>query len=339
MTAALIGLGSNLGDRSATLRTAIDELARLSRSTLLAASPFRETSPVGGPAGQPPYLNAAALLETRLEPLELLDALQHIETSLGRTRTGRWTARTIDLDLLLHGESVLQTPRLTLPHPRMAWRRFVLEGAADVAPRLVHPVIGWSIADLLQHLTASPPYLAITGRPAGARTELAHSVAASLGGEMLFDPEPPPPAEPVPQPAADRWMLAAARLDWRASLLAVVTPQLGGLGRWFASDFWLDAAWFDVAHQPGEAEREAFRRHWQRCRRRAPRPRLLVALDASGGEDRESQALRERERAFFRELDIGPFLEWNSPDLAAAAEEISAAWLAMTARSPTGGNG
>ena len=107
--------------------------------------------PIGGPAGQEPFLNAAALLETSLPPAELLARLQRIELHLGRTRETRWAARTLDLDLLLYDNLVLNTPYLTLPHPRMAFRRFVLEPAAEVAPEMAHPRLAgpsnacWSI--------------------------------------------------------------------------------------------------------------------------------------------------------------------------------------------------
>ena len=125
-----------------------------------AVSCWRETAPVGGPPGQPPFLNGALLAETSLAPHDLLAALQQIENDLGRRRAERWGPRTIDLDLLLYDELVLDTPSLTLPHPRMAWRRFVLEPAAEVAGAMLHPTIGWTIARLLEHLNTARPYVA-----------------------------------------------------------------------------------------------------------------------------------------------------------------------------------
>src|SRR5262245_8677284 len=126
MPTALIALGSNLGDRAATLARAVELLRVAAEVRVAAVSRWHETEPVGGPAGQGPYLNGALRLETSLAPEDLLTVLQRIETELGRTRTERWGPRTLDLDLLLYDDVTCNTPRLTLPHPRLAERRFVL---------------------------------------------------------------------------------------------------------------------------------------------------------------------------------------------------------------------
>jgi 2-amino-4-hydroxy-6-hydroxymethyldihydropteridine diphosphokinase len=149
---ALVSLGSNLGDRRGTLEGAIRALGDVPGVILQRVSSFLETEPVGGPSGQAMYLNAAAALETSLDPLELLRVLQHIETQFGRVRTIRWGARSLDLDLLLFDDSVINTPELSLPHPRMASRRFVLEPLAEIAPLAVEPVSKRTIAELLANL-------------------------------------------------------------------------------------------------------------------------------------------------------------------------------------------
>jgi 2-amino-4-hydroxy-6-hydroxymethyldihydropteridine diphosphokinase len=151
MTAA-IALGTNLGDRTTNLRLALDHLATL--GTLTAASTFHDTAPVGY-LNQPHFLNAAALLETDLPPKNLLQSLLSIEKQMGRDRS---TAppkgpRLIDLDLLLYGNEVLQTPDLTLPHPTMQDRAFVLTPLAEIAPNLLHPTLHRTIFELLQSLT------------------------------------------------------------------------------------------------------------------------------------------------------------------------------------------
>jgi 2-amino-4-hydroxy-6-hydroxymethyldihydropteridine diphosphokinase len=151
MTRAYVGLGANLGDRAAALRGALDELAGEPGVEVLAVSAVRETDPVGI-VEQPPFLNAAAAVETSLSPRELLDRLLGVEHRLGRTRTGpRFGPREIDLDLLLYGDELVDEPGLTVPHPRLHERLFALEPLAELDPGLVVPGRG-PVADLLAEL-------------------------------------------------------------------------------------------------------------------------------------------------------------------------------------------
>lgn len=145
-TLAYVALGSNLGDRRAHLAAALAALAALPGTRLDAISAIYETAPLG-PAGQQDYLNAVARLSTSLPPLALLDALLAIEQTRGRVRRERWGPRTLDLDLLLHGDASRHDERLTLPHPGLLARAFVLTPLHDLAPDLV--VSGRTIA---QHL-------------------------------------------------------------------------------------------------------------------------------------------------------------------------------------------
>ena len=132
MEKVLIGLGANLGDREETLRAAWGALHQPPVIETLQLSSFHETAPVGGPPEQPMYLNAVGLVRTSLEPEVFLDVLQSIETQFGRVRTERWGPRTIDLDILLFGDRVIQTDRLTVPHPEMPNRPFVLAPAKEI---------------------------------------------------------------------------------------------------------------------------------------------------------------------------------------------------------------
>jgi 2-amino-4-hydroxy-6-hydroxymethyldihydropteridine diphosphokinase len=154
---ACIALGANLDDRAANLRAALERIDKLPQTHVLAVSSFHETEPVDAAPGSGSFMNAAAVLETELQPADLMKALLDIEKSLGRDRSlsqPRNSPRPIDLDLLLYNDLILSTPQLTLPHPRMHLRRFVLEPLAEIAPTLIHPVRGQSIRDLLAALNS-----------------------------------------------------------------------------------------------------------------------------------------------------------------------------------------
>jgi 2-amino-4-hydroxy-6-hydroxymethyldihydropteridine diphosphokinase len=146
MTRAYVGLGANLGDREGTISRAVELLP-----DVVAVSALIETEPVGY-LDQPRFLNGAAALETELPPRELLERLLRVERALGRTREGpRFGPRTIDLDLLLYGAAEIDEPGLTVPHPRMHERRFVLEPLAELDPSLVIPGRG-ALRDLIAAL-------------------------------------------------------------------------------------------------------------------------------------------------------------------------------------------
>jgi 2-amino-4-hydroxy-6-hydroxymethyldihydropteridine diphosphokinase len=150
---AFIGLGSNLGDPIAQLRRACSALYQLPRSRWLASSPYYRSAPMG-PVPQPEYVNAVAMIETELDPESLLDNLLHIERSQGRVRNGvRWGPRTLDLDLLIYGDRVINTSRLSVPHPGIAERNFVLLPLSDLAPELIVPGLG-GVADLILGVSA-----------------------------------------------------------------------------------------------------------------------------------------------------------------------------------------
>lgn len=127
-----IALGSNLGDRARHIYDALRELAEEGDVRVVACSTLHETEPVGGPADQPQFLNAVAELATDLEPHDLLERMQAIERRHGRLRNSRNSARTLDLDLLLHRDHVIDDPDLTVPHPRMWQRWFVMEPLAEI---------------------------------------------------------------------------------------------------------------------------------------------------------------------------------------------------------------
>jgi 2-amino-4-hydroxy-6-hydroxymethyldihydropteridine diphosphokinase len=151
MTVAAIAIGANLGDRLATLRAAVERIRRL--GTDIKISSVYETEPVGY-LDQPAFYNAVLLLDTVLGPETVMNELLRIEVELGRVRTFANAPRAIDLDLLLYGNEIRDTPPLTLPHPRMHERAFVLAPLAEIAPDMIHPRLNMSIAELLNLLPA-----------------------------------------------------------------------------------------------------------------------------------------------------------------------------------------
>lgn len=180
----IVSFGSNLGDRHDLLAKAA---ARLAVSDLIAegsqfvTSRLFETPPIGGPGGQEPFLNAVGVFETTAPARRVLDDLQHLEHELGRQRRKRWDARSIDLDVVLHGNLVGGATGLVVPHPRYTARQFVLKPACDVAAHFRDPRFGWTLGQLSAHLDADVPSLAFAAGRQHVRDELCNRLADEYG--------------------------------------------------------------------------------------------------------------------------------------------------------------
>ena len=148
---AYIAIGSNVGDRRAHVDFARAALAALPDTQLVAFSSVHETAPVG-PQDQGPYLNAAAAIDTQLSPEALIERFQRIEKDAGRERVERWGPRTLDVDLLLYGHQIISTDELTVPHPLMHERWFVLKPLSEIAPDAIHPMLQMTVAAMLSNV-------------------------------------------------------------------------------------------------------------------------------------------------------------------------------------------
>lgn len=154
-TLAYIAVGANIGSRRKTIDAAMAEIDRRDGLRVVCRSDLIETEPIGGPIDQAKYLNGAIQVETTLTARQLLDVLLAIESALGRVRIERWGPRVIDLDLLLFGDEVIGERDLTVPHPRMHERGFVLQPLAQIAPQARHPVLNKTVSELMAELQSA----------------------------------------------------------------------------------------------------------------------------------------------------------------------------------------
>ncbi len=194
-TTTYIGLGSNLGNREDYINSALKMLAEVSDIEVARVSELIETTPLAQ-ANQPEYLNAVAELRTTLSPEDLFKTLVNIETALGRIRQKKWSSRTIDLDILLFGQEVIDSSHLTVPHPQMHLRSFVLKGLCRLNGDLSHPVIKEPVSELANRLGGCdfvpnpdlPQLVSIAGVIGVGKTTLAKKLSTRLGCQMLPEP-------------------------------------------------------------------------------------------------------------------------------------------------------
>jgi 2-amino-4-hydroxy-6-hydroxymethyldihydropteridine diphosphokinase len=295
MARCLIGCGSNLGRRREQLDLALDLIRFMPGVELVAVSRYVETRPVGGPPGQGCYLNGACLLETDLEPHDLLGALMAVEHTLERRRDERWGERTVDLDILLYEDLVLDTPDLTLPHPRMATRRFVLEPSVEIAPELPYPPGACTVRDLLDNISVPHPLIAVVGVPGSGAPEVANAVADATLARLVRAALPMPVSTrealgDETQPDHQRWLATAAA--WQKPL-AVEHWHDDPHGT--VTDYWLDAIPVVASARLSPTSLPRFQTEFDRIARAAVPPHVAILLEVSKSELAERLAFRRRE--------------------------------------------
>lgn len=279
MATCLVALGSNVGDRVAQLEAAIRCLDECPSISAVKRSGWYHTKPVGGPPEQGEFVNAAIRIQTSLSPEQLFLVLREVETDLGRQRRERWAARSVDLDLLLFDDLILKTPRLEIPHPRLAFRRFVLEPAAEVARDMLHPVVGWTIGELLEHLNHAPNYVAITGLPGVGKTELAREVARKASVWLIEDSAAEVLATGIREDAAlDALALEREILQQRVRLLS--EEDWSQHSSTAVSDFWAGQSLAYGRLRLSRDDRVEIENVWRSLENRSGSPKLIILLDA-----------------------------------------------------------
>lgn len=346
MPKCLIALGSNLKEPRTKLSKALAFLDQEPTMVRLSTSSFHETRPAGGPSDQPNFLNGVVLFETTLTPLALLGLLHDVEERLGRVRTEVWGPRTLDLDLLLYENEVVNSPTLTLPHPRMAWRRFVLEPAAEVAPEMVHPTTGWTIGQLLKHLNETARYVALTGGIGAGKTSMLQRLGRRREINLILEAINPPLLSRFYEcPTSHAKRVELEFLQQRTEQLRSDRLEEAS-ACWVGSDFWFDQSlafariWLDAT------DYQLFFAQWTEAKEKVARPRLVVFLDPPI--DRLVDQVVKRGRPFERALDptrleqihrsigdelqkpdVGPVLRLSDNDPEKDLDELVAALDAM----------
>ena len=261
MAKCLIGVGSNLGNSREILDGAVDHLSKT--FDVLAVSEwftYPAISPIEGETRQQPdFLNGVLVLESSLSPQETANALHEAEKLAGRERIVRWSSRTLDVDLLLYDNQTAHTDKLTVPHPRMMSRRFVLEPACQIAPHMIHPSNGWSMKKLFTHLCDAKPYFVALGTDSSKTKRLIERLQAEVGGAII--------------PNLDASTIVASPQP--EQLVQYVTKQMATLnshptGPWFGS-FWIG----ELSLRP-DCDDATWPNEWH--------PKLILVMDPEGSE-------------------------------------------------------
>ncbi|MBN1456259.1 MAG: 2-amino-4-hydroxy-6-hydroxymethyldihydropteridine diphosphokinase [Sedimentisphaerales bacterium] len=305
-TTVYIGLGSNIGESAKLIKTALDEFGKCEGIAVSAVSEMLKTKPLG-PVDQADYLNAAAKLQTTLSPDELLKSLQAIETSLGREHEVKWGPRTIDLDLLLYGDEIIDRLELTVPHSQMHLRSFVLDAMCELASNLVHPVLKKSMKELNERLGGGnffldeekPQLISIAGIIGVGKTTLGQGLSKEIGCELIREAYETNPY--MDQAYAGKQDIA---LDWQLYFLVSRLKQLDreslNSGKLYISDYVFSKEQIYAKRVLTEEQRRQYQEEYVIVEPKIAEPVLVIYL-----KDRPAACLeriKKRNRAYEQQI-------------------------------------
>ncbi len=324
-TTAYIGLGSNLGDRQRSVRRALELLGQAQQIELTRASDLIETPPLGY-FDQPKFINGVAEVRTTLGAEDLYRTLVEVEKRLGRDRHGRWLPRTIDLDLLLFGDEVIDLPHLTVPHAQMHLRSFVLKGMCQLNPDLVHPTIKERIRELTDRLTGLdfafnpnvPQLVSVAGIIGVGKTTLAKNLSTSLDCKLLLEPYDTNPF--MPEVYAGKKELALdSQLYFLTARVAQLNRKTLRRGQIAVSDYIFDKEQIYARRLLNAQQLDLYQKIFKPLSADAASPVLVMYLQDSA--EKCLERIHERNRPYEQKIEPA-FLEALARDY----EQLFAEW-------------
>jgi len=309
---AYIGLGSNLGDSENNLRTALSELDAHPDITVIQTSSFMNTPPLG-PQDQSDFLNAVTQIGTSLSPQRLLQVLHLIEQDMGRTRQLHWGPRTIDLDLLLYSETVINAPDLQVPHSQMHFRSFVLKGLCELTPDLIHPLLDCSMKELCQRLNGRdfarsddrPHLVSVAGTIGVGKTTLAAGLAERLDAKFITEKydENPYLADVY---AGQTELALDSELFFLSSSASQLKRKRLKPAKRYISDYVFDKALIYASWWLDQTDLKTYKQHFDSVYTGVTPPVLVIYLHDSL--ENCLQRIHQRNRPYEQQIEI-PFLE------------------------------
>ena len=325
MAISYIGLGSNLGDRAEHIKKAKEKLASAEGIRLLGVSTSVENPPLGGAKGEN-YLNAVAKIETQLGCEHLYQELSGIEQKLGRVRQIKWGPRTIDLDILLYGDEIIETDKLKIPHQQMHLRSFVLSGMCELAPELVHPVLKRTMSELGQRLNGcdfiinpdKPQVISVAGVIGIGKTTLAKGLAHEFGCTMA--PEAYDTNPYLAQVYQGRKDLALkSQLYFLESRVEQLDSESLERGKMVVTDYVFAKELIFAKHSLSQEQAEEYNRRHNQVREKIAEPVVIVYLQDSPEVCLER--INQRNRPYEKNIDLELLIS-----LSADYETLFAEW-------------